>query len=1014
MRQNDILKYWRDVEIFDLPSFNEDSIPLQNGDLPWLKAKREPKKNYQWRYTLFFGKIDNSLIIDQLNTLLKTESTDWEEPTKGFSCLSALIINQQGYIEQDSYVLASYVLGIDALKRNKELSTISLELTKVKQDFLERYNISESQVEQTHLSSRDKVVHWDHLKTEIVYLSNLAPWYDDEIKVFVLTEEVYKDSEPVVGFLNSFYLDDLNYLINLKTSDFSSCLKQYLTLEPKVESRSDLIENKEFLFDSINPALLPMGRWPSKTEYGLYTAQSGAVNTIFSNLEHEEGIQGVNGPPGTGKTTLLLDVIAEVIVKRAQVISELGSTKIFEPGYTKIKKETDYDLYTYRLNSKLQQNFGIVVASNNNAAVENISKELPAIAKIDTCAFEHASYFSQCATDLIQEQSWGVLAAPLGNSRNRVRFREAFWKSNKEEDSFGFEALLYSIYKNDDKSEIYLHEFEKENKKFKHLIQLFKDFQRDSSYFHELLPKYLNNVKLKEKYLSQLKKLEYTLSCLVQEKDNLLDKKVRAEKNANTIKTSVELLMASKPSFFFFQKLLKTKNYRLWKIQAEEIFSQLKEINNQLRDLDNLFNICQDKIKDINFKQNDIKIHLVKLKEFFNDYDELKKTLNHEYEIDTKNIFDKVFYKKSITDLHLLNPYHSKKIAQLRSEIFLSALKLHENAILANAKNIRNNLNAYFQMTQGVIKVDDRMTQNLWDTFFLCVPVISTTLASASRLFSSLNKQQIGWLLLDEAGQATPQSAVGLMHRSKRCVIVGDPLQVEPVVTMPIALLKRLRQEYHVPVDWSCAKVSVQQLADRVSKLGTYMRIGDSDINIWTGFPLRTHRRCDDPMFAIANKIAYSGQMVKAINENSKEELLGESRWFNINKEVRLENKHVIVQEIDFLQDKISQLRKSGFKEDIYVISPFKSIATYCDTIFKYDNRVYCGTIHKFQGKEADVVFLVLGSDPKSTGARNWASEKPNMLNVAVTRAKKRFYVIGNKKLWAACDYFNVMASVLK
>ena len=60
------------------------------------------------------------------------------------------------------------------------------------------------------------------------------------------------------------------------------------------------------------------------------------------------------------------------------------------------------------------------------------------------------------------------------------------------------------------------------------------------------------------------------------------------------------------------------------------------------------------------------------------------------------------------------------------------------------------------------------------------------------------------------------------------------------------------------------------------------------------------------------------------------------------------------------------------------------------------------GTVHTFQGKEAPIVFLVLGADETSKGAANWAmgTENPNIMNVAATLAKEEFYIIGNKKLY--------------
>jgi len=65
------------------------------------------------------------------------------------------------------------------------------------------------------------------------------------------------------------------------------------------------------------------------------------------------------------------------------------------------------------------------------------------------------------------------------------------------------------------------------------------------------------------------------------------------------------------------------------------------------------------------------------------------------------------------------------------------------------------------------------------------------------------------------------------------------------------------------------------------------------------------------------------------------------------------------------------------------------------------------GTVHTVQGREAEAVIFVLGAPASSqTGARNWAGGRPNLINVAVTRAKERLYVIGNRDLWRQAGLF--------
>jgi superfamily I DNA and/or RNA helicase len=113
---------------------------------------------------------------------------------------------------------------------------------------------------------------------------------------------------------------------------------------------------------------------------------------------------------------------------------------------------------------------------------------------------------------------------------------------------------------------------------------------------------------------------------------------------------------------------------------------------------------------------------------------------------------------------------------------------------------------------------------------------------------------------------------------------------------------------------------------------------------------------------------------------------------------------------------------------NLYIISPFKSVSSELRDLLKQTRFRWAkgltgvdewikrsvGTVHTFQGKEADAVIFVLGADEQSRGAAAWASSKPNILNVAVTRAKYRFYVIGSKKLWSGLRYFSEASQWLR
>ena len=86
----------------------------------------------------------------------------------------------------------------------------------------------------------------------------------------------------------------------------------------------------------------------------------------------------------------------------------------------------------------------------------------------------------------------------------------------------------------------------------------------------------------------------------------------------------------------------------------------------------------------------------------------------------------------------------------------------------------------------------------VWQSLFLVVPVVSTTFASLDRVFAGVGRGALGRLFIDEAGQATPQMAVGAMWRAQHTAVVGDPLQLEPVVSLPWTAQQALRRDYGV------------------------------------------------------------------------------------------------------------------------------------------------------------------------------------------------------------------------
>jgi superfamily I DNA and/or RNA helicase len=302
---------------------------------------------------------------------------------------------------------------------------------------------------------------------------------------------------------------------------------------------------------------------------------------------------------------------------------------------------------------------------------------------------------------------------------------------------------------------------------------------------------------------------------------------------------------------------------------------------------------------------------------------------------------------------------------------------------------------------------------------FLVVPVVSTTFASVDRMLGRMPPRSLGWLLVDEAGQAVPQAAVGALMRARRAVVVGDPMQIEPVVMLPDSLTGNICRHFGVDPDrFNAPGASVQTLADAATPYSAEFlsRVGGRTV----GVPLLVHRRCVEPMFGVSNAIAYERLMVQGTpqRESRIRDTLGPSRWIDVTGD---DQERWCPQEGEIVLGLLRRLRAADVSPDLYIVTPFVAVqdalrrmivgAGVMEGWAGSEPREWAsqriGTVHTVQGREAEAVIFVLGAQsPQRIGARGWAGGRPNLLNVAVTRAKEVLYVIGNRGFWKEAGVF--------
>lgn len=330
--------------------------------------------------------------------------------------------------------------------------------------------------------------------------------------------------------------------------------------------------------------------------------------------------------------------------------------------------------------------------------------------------------------------------------------------------------------------------------------------------------------------------------------------------------------------------------------------------------------------------------------------------------------------------------------------------------------------------------------KRLWRIRSMLTPCFVSTFYMAPKFFSySLNLGKfdnpiwkyppllsfIDLLIVDESGQVSPEIGVAVFSLAKKAMVVGDVKQIEPIWN----IVPKIDMGNLMKFDLlqSSSKNLPDSLIDKgfLASSGSIMKMAQNACHILEpqnklkerGMILTEHRRCNDEIIQYCNDLAYSG-MLKPMKGTAKAgQLFPSMLLLHVEgKSAMVNNQRTNSKEAEFIAAWLIQNKyqieshygadkKNISVEDLVgVITPFTGqkmlLIHQLRSVGLDTNRMKIGTVHALQGAEKEIILFSTVYGVGEVGTMFFDIEnKPNMLNVAVSRAKETFIVVGNEQI---------------
>lgn len=326
---------------------------------------------------------------------------------------------------------------------------------------------------------------------------------------------------------------------------------------------------------------------------------------------------------------------------------------------------------------------------------------------------------------------------------------------------------------------------------------------------------------------------------------------------------------------------------------------------------------------------------------------------------------------------YLQSQYYVVKEAELRQERAAAEAKLanyhfEEKMAELSAESLRlfrAELARRYRWGSGRTKFEQKDFRGNSHDFNQEYPVVLSTTYSIK---GTLSFEHIyDYLIVDEASQVDLATGVLAMACARNIVIVGDLKQLPNVLTNEdVEKAERLwngyafNEEYHFTAHSMLSSV----------------------VALWPEAPsvlLREHYRCHPKIAEFFNQKFYGGQLIVMTENHGEPNVLSMYRTAPGNHA----RHHLNQRQIDVIREEaIPKLESLGY-QDIGIITPYRDQVSAIER--QLAGKYEVATVHKFQGREKDAIILASVDNEITEFV-----DDPNLLNVAVSRAKKSLTVI--------------------